>query len=284
MKTGLVIEGGGMRGIYAAAVTDKMIEYGLQFDYANGVSAGGANAASFLAGQYKRTYRFYHEYGNEPDFLGLKSWIKTGQLYGLNYIYDQVTSTDGKDPLDFGHLMENPADLELVATDDLSGKPVYFSKADMSWNHYAPLKATCAMPIACKPVIINGIPYNDGGCSNPLPVQRAFDQGCDFVVVVLVKKFPCVHKPRNRRTFDLLLGKYPKLVNAIMHCDELSDLEVRLALEYQKLGKALVIMPEDDSKVGAMTRDKDILEDYYQQGLRDTEAVKDILLEKISHD
>ncbi len=284
MKTGLVIQGGGMKGIYASGVTDKFLQYGLQFDYAIGVSAGGANAASYLAGQYKRTYRFFHEYGSESDFLGVKSWIKTGQMFGLNYMYDKVASTDGKDPLDYGHLKDNRAKLELVATDCLNGRPVYFSKSDMDWNSYAPLKATCAMPIACKPVVIDGIPYSDGGCSNPLPIERAFDQGCDYVVVILARKYPTEHKEKKRSTYKRFLHKYPKLIDDIMRCDQLGDLQVKLAFEYQKLGKALVIMPEDDSKISSMTRDKDILEDYYQQGLRDAEKYKDILIEKIGCD
>lgn len=95
---------------------------------------------------------------------------------------------------------------------------------------------------------------------------------------------PAEHEMKKRSTYERFMHKYPKLIDDIMRRDQLGDLQVQPALEYQKLGKALVLMPEDDSKVSSLTRDRDSLEDYYQQGLKAAEQYKDILVEKIGCD
>lgn len=184
MKTGLVVEGGGMRGIYSAGVLDQFLKMGLQFDYCVGASAGAANLATFLARQYKRNYRFYYEYGVEKEFLSFQSFLKKHQYFGLDYIYDDLATTSGKDPLDFHTMIQNPAELEFVITNARTGKAEYVSKEHAKLNDYGIIKASCCIPIACSMVNLNGKSYVDGGVGDPLPIKRAFEKGCDVVVVV----------------------------------------------------------------------------------------------------
>ena len=126
-KTGLVVEGGGMKCAYSAGVLDKFLDDRIAFDYAIGVSAGSANVASYLAGQRGRNLRFYTEHIHEPGYFGFRSFRRTGDLFGLDYIYSDCTNSYGTDPLDFPAIMANPTEYELVATSAYTKLPRYFS-------------------------------------------------------------------------------------------------------------------------------------------------------------
>ena len=136
MKTGLVVEGGGMKCAYSAGILDRFLDEHITFDYCIGVSAGSANVASYLAGQRGRNLRFYVDHLNEPGYMGVKNLLRTGQFFGLQYIYQTLTNSDGADPIDYPAIVENPAEFELVATDAATGKPVYFTKDDMKQDDY----------------------------------------------------------------------------------------------------------------------------------------------------
>ena len=127
MKTGLVVEGGGMKCAYSAGILDRFLDEHITFDYCIGVSAGSANTASYLAGQRGRNLRFYVDHLNEPGYMGIRNLLRTGQFFGLQYIYQTLTNSDGADPIDYPAIVENPAEFELVATDAATGKPVYFT-------------------------------------------------------------------------------------------------------------------------------------------------------------
>ena len=109
-KIGLIVEGGGMKCAYSAGVLDAFLDAHINFDYVIAVSAGAANAASYLAGQRGRNLRFYTDWTHDPGYFGLKSYLKTGNLFGLHYIYADLTNSTGKDPLDFPALLANPTE------------------------------------------------------------------------------------------------------------------------------------------------------------------------------
>lgn len=109
MKIGLVVEGGGMKCAYSAGILDKFLDDHIQFDYCIGVSAGAANTLSYLAGQRGRNLRFYTGHLSDPRYLSVHSLIRTGNLFGLQYIYGTLTNSDGKDPIDYDAIMKNPA-------------------------------------------------------------------------------------------------------------------------------------------------------------------------------
>ena len=115
------------------------------FDYCIGVSAGSANGVSFVAGQRGRNIRFYTEHINEKGYFGLSSFLKTGNLFGLQYIYGTLTNSGGADPLDFDAFMKSPMEYWLVATDAQTGKPAYFSKKDMHKDDYRHVMASLSL-------------------------------------------------------------------------------------------------------------------------------------------
>ena len=176
-KTGIIDVGGGLRGSYTAGVYDWCHDNDISFDYCIGVSAGSANLSSFLAGQRGRNLKFYTDYNMRPESMGVKNYIKTRNFVDLDYIYGELTNSYGEYPLNYDALMENPAEFRIVATDALTGKPAYFDGKELRRDDYASIKASSCVPGANRPYKINGRPYYDGGMSDPIPLEKCFQEG-----------------------------------------------------------------------------------------------------------
>lgn len=185
MKTGLVVEGGGMKCAYSAGILDKFLDDDITFSYCIGVSAGAANTLSYLAGQRGRNLRFYTEHLRDPRYLSVRSLVHTGNLFGLQYIYGTLTNSDGADPLDYSAVMENPAEFYMPATDAATGRATYFSKYDIVRDDYRAVMASCALPGFCRPVKVGDRYYYDGGVADSIPLHHAIEQGCTKMVVIL---------------------------------------------------------------------------------------------------
>ena len=281
-KIGLVVEGGGMKCAYNAGILDVFLDHQITFDYCIGVSGGAGNVASFVAGQRGRNIRFFTEHIHSPQYFGVKSLLKTGNLFGLQYIYGDLTNTTGKDPLDFPAIMKNPAEYEVAATNAVTGEAEYFGKEDMKQDDYRPIMASSAIPAACRPVVINGVPYYDGGISDAIPVRRALEKGCDRIVVILSKQRDYVRKPQGMRfLYSTLCRKYPKIIEDIdrRHITYRENLQEVFDLE--KEGKAFVFAPSEHVKVGTYSMDEKTERILYDLGMKDfaerQEELKDFL-------
>lgn len=281
-KIGLVVEGGGMKCAYNAGILDVFLDHQITFDYCIGVSGGAGNVASFVAGQRGRNIRFFTEHIHSPQYFGVKSLLKTGNLFGLQYIYGDLTNSTGKDPLDFPAIMRNPAEYEVAATNAVTGEAEYFGKEDMKQDDYRPIMASSAIPAACLPVEINGVPYYDGGISDAIPVRRALEKGCDRIVVILSKQRDYVRKPQGMRFFySTLCRKYPKIIEDIdrRHITYRENLQEVFDLE--KEGKAFVFAPSEHVKVGTYSMDEKTERILYDLGMKDfaeqQEELKDFL-------
>ena len=269
-KIGLVVEGGGMKCAYNAGILDVFLDHQITFDYCIGVSGGAGNVASFVAGQRGRNIRFFTEHIHSPQYFGVKSLLKTGNLFGLQYIYGDLTNTTGKDPLDFPAIMKNPAEYEVAATNAVTGEAEYFGKEDMKQDDYRPIMASSAIPAACRPVEINGVPYYDGGISDAIPVRRALEKGCDRIVVILSKQRDYVRKPQGMRfLYSTLCRKYPKIIEDIdrRHITYRENLQEVFDLE--KKGKAFVFAPSEHVKVGTYSMDEKTERILYDLGVKD---------------
>lgn len=187
MKTGVVDVGGGLRGIYAAGVLDYCMEHGIRFDFGIGVSAGSANLASYAAGQIGRNYKFYTEYAFRRQYMGIGNFIFKHSYIDMDYVYGTLCHAGGEYPLDYSSLRDNPMEFYVVAADARTGQAKYFDKGDLRQDDYAVFKASSAIPFVCKPYEVQGIPYYDGALGDPVPVEKAFQLGCDRVVVILTK-------------------------------------------------------------------------------------------------
>lgn len=278
MKTGLIVEGGGMKCAYSAGVLDGFLDQDAHFDYAIGVSAGSGNTASFLAGQRERNLRFFTTHTESPDYFGMKSFCKTGDLFNLNYIYGKLTNSDGDDPLDYESLMADPTEFYIVATDAETGQPCYFPKEQLRKNDFREFMASSAIPAACRPVALNGHLYYDGGVSDPIPVERACRDGCRRLVIILSKTRDYVKKPESHRTlYHLLCRKYPNIVSALDQRHITYTMSQREIYSLEADGHAMVFAPETLFDIGTYSTDPGTCRSLYELGLRDAQARREEL-------
>ncbi|MEE0955467.1 MAG: patatin family protein [Eubacterium sp.] len=280
MKLGLVVEGGGMKCAYTAAILDRFLDDQVRFDYIIGVSAGATCAASYAAGQRGRNRRFFVDHVTEPDYMGASAFLRSGQFFNLQYIYGELTEEGGGDPLDYQALMANPASLLAVATDRETGRPVYFSKEMAAPHDYRIYMATCAIPVVSKPIEINGRYYYDGGCSDTLPVRKALDDGCDKVVVLLCRPKDTVREPeKHKKIYHRVLRNYPCLVHELdtRYIRYNKCLESTRKLEEK--GRALIIAPDSKLDITTYTKNPQELQGLYDIGLREYEAKRKKILD-----
>ncbi len=269
-RIGLVVEGGGMKCAYSAAILDRFLDDAIHFYYVIGVSAGSANAASYLAGQRGRNLRFYTSHIHESFYFGAESLLKSRDLFGLDYIYSTITNSTGSDPLDWNAIEANPARYEVVATNAQTGEPHYFDKSTMAQDDYSVIKASCALPAACRPRMIHGIPYYDGGVSDPIPADRALSEGCEKVVVILSKPRNFVKKKEALRPiYTGLCRQYPKIVELLneRHINYAKDFQ--RIFELEKEGKAFVFAPSKALPMSTYAMKEADNQRLYELGLQD---------------
>ncbi len=278
-KTGLLVEGGGMKCAYSAGVLDAFLDEGIAFDYCAGVSAGAANLVSYLAGQRDRNRRYYCIYVKDPRYLSTRNFIKTGSLFGLQYIYGDMSNESGEDPLDFDTLMANPSELVFPATDAVTGNPRYFTKQDLRRNHYEPIMASCALPVMCRPVEINGRYYFDGGVSDSLPVKKMVKDGCAKIVALFSKPDGFLMKPQgHRRIYSAALRRrFPKTVEDLNHRHEQYNRSMKQIRRMEREGKAMTFAPSGEIEIKTYTRDPAVMQQLYDNGVRDARERMDEL-------
>ena len=273
-KIGLVVEGGGMKCAYSAGILDAFLDHNISFDYCIGVSAGAANLASYLANQRGRNLRFYTEHLKEPGYFGIRSYFKTGNLFGLDYIYRTLSNSDGADPLDFSAFSQNKTPFFSVATNAVTGEAVYFSRDLIQKDDYSHIIASCSLPGACRPMEIDGEFYYDGGIADAIPFERAFQDGCDKVVVILCRPREFIKQPENFRfLYSRFCRNYPRIVSA------LNDRHLRYRMQRKQLlrqeaeGNAFLFAPSQDLKVNLITMNPAMEQTLYDLGQKDFDAL-----------
>lgn len=274
MKTGVVDVGGGLRGIYASGVLDRCLEDGIRFDAGVGVSAGSANIASYLAGQKGRNYLFYTEYSARKEYMSLRNFLFKKSYIDMDYVYGVLSNNDGENPLDYAAMAANPAQFIVVAANAETGKVQYFDKNDMSQNNYDVVKASCSIPFVCRPYFINGVPYYDGALGDPVPIEKAFSLGCDKVVLILTKPRDFRRTPdKDRKLAARIRKKYPLAAAQLKQRAEKYNAGVDLAKRYEEQGKLLIIAPDDTCGMDTLTRNPEIMKQFYGKGFQDGEKI-----------
>ncbi len=276
---GIVDVGGGLRGIYAAGVLDRCMEHGIQFDLGIGVSAGSANLASYAARQPRRNLQFYTEYAMRKEYMGLGNFLLHKSFIDLDYVYGTLSNSDGESPLDYPAIVNNPMELLVVATEAKTGNGKYFSKSDISQDAYDIFKASSAIPFVCKPYCIKGIPYYDGALSDPVPIEKAFESGCEKVVLILTLPKDTARTPKKDKTLaNRIQKKYPLAAEKLRQRAARYNAGVALADHYQEQGKLLIVAPDDTCGITTLSRDPEALKKLYQKGYNDAIQIMPFLL------
>lgn len=280
-KIGIIDVGGGFRGIYASGVLDYCLSQDIQFDVGIGVSAGSANLISFASGQVQRNFIYYTQYAMRKEYASLDNFLRIGSYLDLDYMYGTLCNSDGEDPLNFEAMVQNPMRLITVTTNAKTGKARYFEKEEMEQDCYDPLKGSCAVPFLCKPYPIDGIPYMDGALADPVPIKKAFELGCDKVVVLLTKP---KNRPRLGYLDQLIAGgiwrKYPAAARKLRNRAKNYNEGIALAKQYEQQGKVLIVAPDHTCGMYALTRNKKKMKNLYNKGYRDGVLIKNFLANK----
>lgn len=273
-KIGVIDVGGGTRGIFGAGVLDRCMDLGIRFSHFVGVSAGSANGASYIAGQKGRNFVFYNDFAFRKEYMSFDNFKRTGSYIDLDYIYGTLSNEDGEYPLDYDAMMADPCGFEVVATNALTGRAIYFRKEEMERNRYDFFKASSCVPGINKPYYVGKIPCYDGGLADPIPYKRAFRAGCDKVVVILTKPRDTVRNSgKDRLLAAAIAWEYPKAAETWINRANVYNKSVSEIFELEKEGKVLIIAPENIGELKTLSQDHAALEDLYDQGLRAAAAI-----------
>ena len=268
MKTGLVLEGGAMRGIYTAGVLDVLDEHGVYFDGVIGVSAGALHGCSFVSGQRGRSLRYVKKYRNDKHFMSLWNLIHTGEVVGTQLCYHDIP--ERLDPFDHEAFLKSDPDFYAVCTNLETGKAEYIKISDMM-NQIDVMRASASMPYVSKTVEYNGMKLLDGGCADSVPVQKFRQMGYDRTVVVLTREDGYQKKPQNAAVAELRYHKYPNFVNALKTRHEEYNRTLKEINKLEKAGEIFVIRPSVKLTIGRMENDINEIQKVYDIGRKDAE-------------
>ena len=267
MKTGLVLEGGAMRGMFTAGVLDVLMENNIDFDGIAGVSAGAVFGCNFKSGQRGRAIRYNIRFSKDKRYCSLRSLIKTGDLYGAKFCYEDIP--DRLDKMDYKTFMENPMDFYAVCTDVHSGKAVYQHLEDLKGEGMRWLRASASLPVVSRPVKISGGEYLDGGLTDSVPLKFMQEQGFEKNVVVLTRPDGYRKKPGgSTRFFSRMMKAYPELARAMQNRYIMYNDEMDYIREQEAEGRTFVIRPAETLPVKNIEHNPKKLRTAYNIGRR----------------
>ena len=266
MKKGLVLEGGGMRGMFTAGVLDVLMKNGIELDATVGVSAGAAFGCNYKSRQLGRAIRYNLRYANDPRFCSLSSLIKTGDLFGADFCYHELP--ERLDVFDTDTYRANPMPFYAVATDLTLGKPVYHRCDTADYRDLEWLRASASMPLVSRVVEIDGRMLLDGGISDSIPLRFLEKKGYEKNVVVLTQ--PRDYRKGENKALPLLrlsLREYPRAVDALRVRHEVYNRQVRYVRRREAVGAVFVIAPSAPLELSRTERDRGKLLGAYKAGV-----------------
>lgn len=265
MKTGIVMEGGAMRGMFTCGVLDVLMEEGITFDGAVGVSAGATFGCNLKSGQIGRALRYNKKYCTDKRYHSISSLIATGDIYNVDFCYEKLPYE--LDKWDLEAFQKNPMEFYCVATDAVTGKPVYYKcengdRKDIKW-----IQASASMPLVSRPVEIDGGVYLDGGISDSIPLKFMEEKGYDKILVIETQPRDYVKgKQKYMPLVRLMLRKYPGMIKAMEDRYLMYNEEKRYIREKEEKGEIEVIRPLEPLNISAIEKNPKELERVYQLG------------------
>jgi predicted patatin/cPLA2 family phospholipase len=263
----LILEGGGLRGNYTAGVLDAFLDQGLEFPCVIGVSAGAGMGCSFVSKQKERNLHILKTFRRDPRYLSVRSFIKTGNYFGLDFIYNDIPNKYA--PFDLETFLASPSRFITVCTGCETGEAVYFEKGP---DILTIMKASSAMPFVSRMVEYQGRKYLDGGISDSIPLAKALAEGFAKNVIVLTHPEGYHRKKEIQPPARLFYSKYPRLMQTMEGFVENYNRSLAFAEGEAAAGRALLIRPSVDLKVSRTEKDVDKLIRLYELGLKDGKA------------
>lgn len=283
MKTGLVLEGGALRGLFTAGALDYLLDKQITFDYIAGVSAGAGNMMNFLSGQRGRTKKIISP-GKKDAYYGVRQLMKTGSYLNLEKMVFEFSYKTF--PYDFKAHQETRVEHEIVVVNCDTAQAEYIDGKGEDKHTLSAVKASCSVPILSLPVEFDGHAYMDGSLVDSIPYNRALEKGCDRVVIIMTKTGNEIPTDYNKYRFFINLAyrkQYPAFAEALL---KRADVYQKQKEEMERLsaeGKILIIRPEIPCISKFETRE-DKREEFYQHGYERMKAEYDRLCEFLNQE
>ena len=268
MKTGLVLEGGAMRGMYTAGVLDVLMENDIHFDGIIGASAGAVFGVNYLSKQNGRVIRYNCRFNRDRNYMGIKCLLRTGDFFNTEYAYYRVPKE--LDIFDDETYKASGVPFYAVVTDVKTGQPVYM-KVESVLRDMEILRASASMPFASKPVIIDHRAYLDGGVSDSIPFEKFSEMGYTKQVVILTRDMTYRKKPMNKLLIKSFYGKYPEFCDSLQNRHAVYNDSVEKLVKLEEKGEAFVIRPSEPITISRTERDPEKLRQVYELGRKDAE-------------
>lgn len=269
MKTGLVLEGGAMRGLFTAGVIDVLMENNIKFNGAIGVSAGAAFGCNYKSGQIGRVIRYSKRFANNKKYASLWSLLTTGDYFGAEYAYHFIPNK--LDIVDFETFRNNPMEFWAVATNVGSGKAVYRQLNTLDYEELEFVRASASMPLVSNIVKLNGQRLLDGGVADSIPLAFFQKQGYQRNVVVLTQ--PKGYRKQPNKLMPLMhlqLHRHPKMLKALAERHIMYNKEVDLVLQEERKGNVFVLQPQIKLTIGHTSHNPKKMQETYEHGRKVT--------------
>ena len=263
-NTGLVLEGGGMRGVFTSGVLDALMKHEMYFPYVVAVSAGACNGLSYMSRQPRRARFSNIDMLRRYGYLSLKHLLVKGSIFDPNILYERFPAEIA--PFDYDTYAHNPAPFEMVTTNCLTGQAEYLSEKHDPRRLTSIAKASSSLPYVAQVTKVDGIPMLDGGIVDSIPVLRSVSQGHSFNVVVMTRNMGFRSTERDMKIPPIIYKEYPRLRVALSHRVEVYNEQLEMVERMERWGEILVIRPQRKMEVGRTCSDIAKLERLYEEG------------------
>ena len=271
-KIGLVLEGGGHRGIYTAGVLDTFAENKISFDGIMGVSAGCVHGASFLSGQIGRSIRYTTKYCDNSNYMGIGSLITTGNFFNEKFCYYDLPET--LDPFDNDSFDKKQTQFFAVCTDVKTGSAIYHECETLKGEKIKWLQASASMPLVSKIIKIDDNLLLDGGIADSIPIKKMQELGFEKNIVILTQEAGYRKNPNSLLPIiKLVYKKYPKLIEAIENRHIVYNQQLEFLEEQEKLGNVIIIRPSEKPTASRTEKDKEKILETYNLGKKDALSI-----------
>lgn len=270
-KTCLVLEGGAMRGIYTAGVLDILMQNNIKFDAIIGVSAGALFGINYKSNQKGRAYRYNMKYINDKEYIGLYSYLTTGNIMNKSFCFDKLVNE--LDKFDYQAFKNNKTKFYVVVTNLLTGTPEYQELTDLNdQNQMEYLRASGSMQYVSKPVKINNNYYLDGATGDSIPIKYMEKLGFNKIIVVGTRPegYQKQYKPQPSKIF---YKKYPKFIKALSNRPSMYNETIKYIEKKANNHEIIFIRPSKDLKVKRIEKNKKKLSSLYTLGQNDTKEI-----------
>ena len=263
-KTGLVLEGGGMRGVFTSGVLDAFMKHDLYFRYIVAVSAGACNGMSYVSRQPRRARISNIDYLARYKYIGIRHLVTQGCIFDRELLYDKFPNQ--LLPFDFDEYFKHAKDFEMVTTNCLTGKAMYLSETSDRQRSLDIVRASSSLPYVSKIVTVDGIPMLDGGIIDSIPINRAIETGHEHNVVILTRNKDWRDTGKDRKVPAFIYKNYPRLRVALSHRHVVYNQQIDLIDRLEAEGKITCIRPMRPMEVGRIENDVEKLERLYEEG------------------